>query len=151
MHKNALRKLFEKYIYATPEKGIIFVEKFAIDSLGEYVINILGGKKRILGSTRMVKHLYDRKPAEEFDAILDNLPSVIKSPDAIYKNKASRRGKYCFMKIVKGSRYLASVEIVKHGRLGVEAEIVTAFRIRDDKYLRDYDLLWSWRDGAHSS
>ena len=28
-----------------------------------------------------------------------------------------------------------------------EIQIVTAFRLRDDKYLKNYTLLWDWRNG----
>lgn len=91
-------------------------------------------------NTLVLKHLYDKKPAEEFDFLINNLHTIAKYPDYIYKNKDSKRGEVCFTKKLKGSDYICSIEIDE------QTFIVTAFRIRDKKYMKNYESLWSWED-----
>ena len=38
-------------------------------------------------NTRVLKHLYDKRPAEEFDLMIETLIDVVKYPNKIYKNK----------------------------------------------------------------
>ena len=55
------------------------------------------------------------------------------------------------MKQIESREYLASLEVID-GIYGREIQLVTAFRVRSEPYLKDYDLLWSRRDGeTHSS
>ena len=42
------------------------------------------------------KYLYDKKPAEEFDFIIDNLHQIVIYPDNIYKNKRPQTGRFLF-------------------------------------------------------
>lgn len=106
---------------------------------------------RIYVSTRVLKHLYDKKPAEEFDFILENIPDILARPDHLYRNKSDKRGQFCLMKQIESREYLASLEVID-GIYGREIQLVTAFRVRSEPYLKDYDLLWSRRDGeTHSS
>lgn len=96
--------------------------------------------------------------------LLDHLHEVSKYPDKIYENKTSKRGGYCFVKRIGSAEYLCSLEIVKipFALLGEESpgiiepaaenevdeiQIATAFRLRDDKYLKNYTLLWDWGNG----
>lgn len=85
--------------------------------------------------------MYDSKPAEEFDFLINNLHTIAKYPDKIYKNKSGKRGSHCFTKKLKGAEYICSMENSENGML-----IITAFRIRDKKYLKNYTLLWSWEN-----
>ena len=94
----------------------------------------------------MIKHLYDKKPAEEFDFIIDNLHKIIKYPNYIYKNKKEKRGDWCFVKKIKNELYISSLE-----REEEILEIVTVFRIRKEKYLKNFKLLWSWENDRSPS
>lgn len=118
--------------------------------------------KKVYLSTRVLKHLYDRKPAEEFACIIDHVHLMVRYPDEIYENKQGKRGSFCLVKLINGKKYLCSIEIERY-TLGVDKEtqdektsieeigVATAFRIRDDAYLNGYRLLWSWRGGIPSS
>lgn len=99
---------------------------------------------RVYVSTRMLKHLYDSRPAEEFVSIIENLHTIVKYPDEIYENKTGKRGDFCFVKELKGERYIASIEITE--RKDKKIFVATAFRLRKENYLKNYKLLWSWRD-----
>ena len=82
--------------------------------------------------------------------MIDNLYKIVKYPDKVYKNKASKRGGYCLVKRIRNLDYLCSIEAIKMFCDGVELEevqIATAFRLRDSNYIKKYTLLWSWEDG----
>jgi len=107
-------------------------------------------------TSRLLKHLFDKKPAEEFMFLLDNLHKVVKYPDKIYKNKDAKRGSLCFIKRIGDFEYLCSLEVAiltfEHGSTGLggekkEIQIATAFRLRDDRYIKNYTLLWDWGNG----
>ena len=120
--------------------------------------------KNIYITSRCVKHLFDKKPAEEFLFIINHLHEIVKYPDKIYKNKEEKRGEFCFIKKLGAEEYLCSIEIKKIPAMifgesvygvseyGVgsekeEIQIATAFRLRDFKYLKNYALLWNWEGG----
>lgn len=116
------------------------------------IAKIIGmDNRKIYITSRVIKHLYDKKPAEEFDSVLVNMPDIIAHPDYMYKNKSDKRGQFCLMKQIESRQYIASLELV-NGISGKEVQLVTAFRVRSEPYLKEYDLLWSRRDGeTHSS
>jgi predicted nucleic acid-binding protein len=94
-------------------------------------------------TTRCLKHLFDKKPAEEFHFILDHLHLILMYPDNIYKNKLEKRGEICFTKRMNGSEYLCSIEQISPSKL----QIVTAFRLRDPDYIKNYTILWNRGSG----
>ncbi|MEK7105928.1 MAG: hypothetical protein AAB895_01045, partial [Patescibacteria group bacterium] len=71
---------------------------------------------------------------------------ITKYPDKVYKNKLGKRGEYCLVKSIKNNNYLCSIEVVQ-GESESQLEIVTFFRVNDDNYLKNYDLLWEWKGG----
>lgn len=99
----------------------------------------------------MLKHLYDKKPAEEFDFMMDHMEMIVQDPDELYRNKDNKTGNFCLVKNIQERRYIVVIETIAQQTDDEAIWIVTAFRIRDEKYLRNYDLLRSWRDGARSS
>lgn len=103
----------------------------------------------------MLKHLYDSKPAEEYEFILHNLVSIIQYPDEIYQNRDSKRGQFAFVKTIKDFQYLSSLETTIVTPLeGTTEEInfvVTTFRVRKKSYLQNYKLLWNWKGDIPSS
>lgn len=86
--------------------------------------------------------MYDRKPAEEFVFLLDYLYEIVKNPDRVYFNKAEKRGMFGFVRNIQNDDYFCSIEV-----LSGTAQIATAFRLRDSSYIKNYTLLWSWKDG----
>ena len=148
-HK-VLVELYKGYIYGTLPKAIVAGKTTFLCHLTWAVAKAIGATTmRIYVSTRMLKHLYDSRPAEEFIFIIENLHTVVKYPDQIYENKDSKRGDLCFVKELKGKRYIASMEMPKEE--GKKIFVATAFRLRKENYLANYKLLWSWRDDNSSS
>lgn len=168
MAREVLKEFFEKYIQGTPYKGAVEDRKIFLCHLTNAVcfgVEIDKKAGRVYITSRALKHLFDKKPAEEFFFIIDNLHKVVKYPDKIYKNKTGKRGEYCLIKRIGDSEYLYSIEIYKipPAILGVcvlglsslgqnstieEVQIATAFRLRDNDYIKKYTLLWSWGNGA---
>ena len=148
--------LYKTYIQNTSPKAVVEKRNILFCYLTFAVqrgIKITDPKIYI--STKIIKHLYDRKPAEEFDAIIKYLPKVVRFPDKIYENKKSKRGQIVFVKKVSNLLYLASIEkeaiIQMDGNSEKVNQLVTCFRIRRESYLRDYKLIWSWKGGEPSS
>ena len=143
--------LFQKHITNTKHRAIVVLETIYICRLTAVVIKATGfSDSKVHINTKVLKHLYDRKPAEEFFCLINHLHEILKSPEFIYKNKTSKSGDYCLVKKVDEFNYLCSVQFLIED--GVEKIfVVTAFRLRDDKYLKNYELLWSWKGGTPSS
>ena len=167
MKKEILQELFEKYIKGTSEKAIVASRKILLCNLTYAVLDGVKIEESIKGvyvTSRCLKHLFDRKPAEEFLFLLDNLHKIVRYPDKIYDNREGKRGCFCFVKRIGGFEYLASIEVVKfpatefgeavfgvseYGRCqeSEEIHIATAFRLRDSNYIKKYTLLWDWGNG----
>ena len=140
MSSNSLQLFFHDYIQGTAEKSLVPIAKIPLCSLTKRVGEVFRFHHRmtIYISTRALKHLYDKKPTEEFECILLAMDKIIRYPVRIYQNKSSKRGNYCFLGIYKRIEYVCSIEFVDG-----EGQIVTCFRKRDEKYLNEYILLWS--------
>ena len=150
MRRGVLTELYEKYIYGTSPKTVIANKTTFLCHLTWAVAKATNvTAMKVYASTRMLKHLYDSRPAEEFVFIIENLHTVVKYPDHVYENKTGKRGDFCFVKELKGERYIASIEMTEQedGKIFV----ATAFRLRKESYLNNYKLLWSWRDDHPSS
>lgn len=151
--KKIVQNLFDKHIKGTAEKAVVEDITIFLCHLTSAVAKGNKFPSNTYLNTRVLKHIYDKKPAEEFDCIICNLYHIVRYPDNIYKNKNPKRGHYVFTKKIGDENYLCSLEhcFLKEGN--GKFEVVTAFRIRKGKegYLKSYDLLWSWRDGIPSS
>ena len=143
--KEILRNLYNKHIKGTSEEAIIFEESVLLCHLTkiveQFLLSINEIDSKVYINTKVPKHLYDKKPAEEFDFIVDNLHKIIIFPDNIYKNKDNKRGNFCFVKYIKNKKYFCSIQIEENKK---ELFVVTALRIRKKTYLKNYELLWSW-------
>ena len=162
-----LKEFFKKYIEGTPEKALVADRKIFLCCLTKAVmkgVDINYSVKNVYITSMCIKHLFDKKPAEEFLFIINHLHKMVKYPDKIYKNKTGKRGAFCLVKKIGNEDYLCSIEIVKippavfgEAVLGIseygaekereEIQIATAFRLRDDKYTKNYTLLWDWGNG----
>jgi hypothetical protein len=141
--KEKLWRVHEQQIQRTKPEAHILAMKIRIAKITKQLQQAMGCEgKNIYIHTRALKHLYDKKPAEEFDFLIDHLEAIVRAPDFLYRNRDNKTGSFCVVKEIEHCRYIVILE---------EIWIVTAFRVRDEKYLRNYDLLRSWRDGAHSS
>ena len=135
--------LHQKYVANTAQKAIVQDISVFLCNLTYAVTNGIGlhGHHKVYISTKVLKHSYDKRPAFEYDLIVNEIHKIIKYPDKVYQNKESKRGDYCFVKIIKNERCLCVVE------KGNEClEIVTFYRVPKEKYLDSFPLVWSWRD-----
>jgi hypothetical protein len=162
-----LREFFKKYVKDTPEKAVVADHKMALCYLTRAVMRGIymdDSAKNVYITSRCVKHWFDKKPAEEFFFLIDNLHKIVKYPNKIYKNRKSKRGDFCFLKKIGNEEYICSVEILEFppavcgmaefgaSQLGTESiikeiQVATAFRLRDEKYIKNYTLLWDWGNG----
>lgn len=144
--------LYKKYVRHTPKKGIVQIIQVYLCHLTSAVAKGIDAPcNKVYLSTRVVKHVYDKRPAEEFDFMLKSVPSIIKYPDRIYKNKGGKRGSYCLVKTISNYKCLVSLEVIEmEDEKTTHFEVATFFRT-DDDYLASYELLWEWKGGTPSS
>ena len=144
--------LFKNYIKGSSKKAIVQLVEVNLCHFTSAVIRGVGLPcNKVYLNTRVLKHLYDKRPAEEFDFMTENIINVVKYPNKIYKNKDGKRGSLCFIKEIKNSRYLVSLEtIYDDKKTATHCEVATFFRV-DEKYLASYELLWKWEDGTPPS
>ncbi|MEK7115268.1 MAG: hypothetical protein AAB847_02830 [Patescibacteria group bacterium] len=142
--------LYKDYIEGTEEKAPVVFKSVLLCFLTKAVM--IGGNftnQKVHINTRVLKHMYDKKPAEEFDFVIHNIHSIVRYPDHIYKNKNAKRGQLCLVKKIKDRNYLCSIQIFTNNTEDIS--VVTAFRVRDNNYLKNYELLWDWKGGGPSS
>ncbi len=149
-----LHALFEECIKGTPKKAIIELKTILLCKLTNAVRK--GGSftvDEVFLTSKALKHIYDRRPQNEFTLILKYLPSLIKYPDHIRENKNGKRASICFTKKVDKNEtiLLCTLEISKNINTGLEEIcVVTAF-VANQRYLKDCKLMWSWKGGLPSS
>lgn len=144
-----LKEFFKRYIEGTVEKAIVADRKMFLCHLTKSVTEGIGinhSVKKVYISSRCLKHLFDKKPAEEFLFIVDHLHEIVKYPDKIFENKKGKRGELSLVKKIGNEKYLCSIEIVSINN-NKEIQIATVFRLRDEKYIKNYTLLWDWGNG----
>lgn len=144
--------LYKKYVKGTSKKAIVQLVEVHLCHL---TVSVMKGLSltcnRVYLNTRVLKHLYDKRPAEEFDLMTETLLDVVKYPNKIYKNKDGKRGSLCFVKEIKNSKCFVSLEpMCDEKKVATHYEVATFFRT-DDDYLKNYELLWEWKGGTPSS
>lgn len=145
----SLIKLHKRHIRGTAEKAFVSEVHILLCNLTNAVAQGIGvDYTKVYVTTRMLKHLYDKKPAEEYDSILKNLFQIVRTPDSIYANKGNKRGSFIFLKSTGGIKYVCSIELQRELS---EIYIVTGFRLRKESYLNNYELIWSWKGDIPSS
>jgi hypothetical protein len=137
-----LLEIIDKYIKLTPEKSFVKISQIRLSDFIDNK-NILS---RVYLSTRSLKHVYDKRPAEEFDKCISLINIAIKSYSYIYDNssKSGKRGDIMIvLKDVDGVLY--SVILEKKEKT---YNVVTFFRVRKEDYLSSYKLVWSREVGT---
>lgn len=132
MSRRSIQKFFNKYVRNTQKNTR--VSSFKIELTPTVIL-----------STRALKHVYDKRPAQEFDFFIKNLQKIITNPDQVYLNKSGKRGNLCLIKIKNNEPYLCLLENISHTSHSTK-EVVTFFR-SNWTYIRDYELLWERKDG----
>jgi len=141
--------LHNEYIKDTLKGAIVQDMKVFLCDLTYTVLKGINSPvRKVYIGTKALKHNYDKRPAVEYDFLINNLHQIIKYPQIVYENKPSKRGSYCFVKSLDDVNWLCSLELVEDNQnnLATQIEIVTFFRVPKEKYLDTYTLLWSWRD-----
>ncbi len=152
---SSLIKLYKQHIRNTKHKAIVVEVSILICNLTYAVHQALKTKSlKVHINTKVLKKLYDKRPAGEFDVLLNHLPSIAKYPENIYSNKTGRLGKYLFTKRIDEVLYICSIldemNVIVDGKTENVNLVVTAFK-NDGDYLKDCTLLWSWKGGTPSS
>lgn len=143
----AIPILVNTYIRKTEKNSLVKLVQIHVCNLPNTVFADLGlFSNSVYINTRTLKHVYDKRTAEEFDFLIDTVHLILSQPDSIYKNKTGARGEYCFVKVMRNDKYLCSLQIAKNSTNSNRNEIVTFFRT-GDSYLKNYKLLWEWKDG----
>lgn len=100
----AAKELVKKYIRGSEKKAIVqLVTVFLCNLKSVLVKKVSLPCKRVHINTRVLKHVYDKRTAEEFDFLISNLDNIIKYPDAVYKNKNGKRGEFCLVSKIKNT------------------------------------------------
>lgn len=155
MEKIGLVRLYKKYIRGIEKEGPVINITIQVCSLTKTVCKAINlDSPKIYINSKILKHMFDKRPAEEFDFLIHNITQIIFYPDHIYKNELSKRGQYVFVKTIGKFKYLCSIENTEeldgHTNQDKMNYIVTAFRV-EESYLRKFKLLWSWKGGTPSS
>jgi len=132
----------ESYIKGTSKGEVVIFAIFCFASIKRIIsIQTKIESRKVHVSTRSLKHLYDKRTAEEFDFITEHLRFIVTRPDRLYRNKSGKRGFFCLVKEIRNDFYLCSLE-----KVDVGFEVVTCFRT-DEAYLKNCELLWKWKGG----
>jgi hypothetical protein len=96
---NELWKMHEAYVQRTPPEIFITDATAYAGVLVRDVVRKIGIRtQKVYMTSRAMKHLYDKKPAEEFDFVLDHVSLMLENPDALYIDKSDKRGGFCLSK-----------------------------------------------------
>lgn len=145
----SLSQLHKRHIRGTQPKAIVADRTILLCNLTNAVVKATGDIcPKVYINTRILKHLYDKRPAEEYECVLQYMINIVKFPLHIYANKDAKTGDFCFVKTIQNVDYIATIE---HQPEVEMCNVVTCFRLRKRSYLNGYNLLWSWKGGTPSS
>jgi hypothetical protein len=145
-----LRKLHEELIKGTHPGADVEHKTVFLGYINPKAVRHIGIKHTgIYITSSCLKHLYDKRAAQEYDCLLNIIPKIVKYPDLVYKNKDIKRGDFIFVKAVNGFSYMSSLQSIKN-RESSKLSVVTAFAVKPS-YMRNFKLLWSWRGNTPHS
>lgn len=151
---SAVLGVVKQYIKGTEKKAPVVQVTVLVCNFTNIVKEVLSLPTiRVYATTKSLKHMYDKRTAQEFDFLLENLPKIIKQPTKIYENKDGKTGGYCFSREFSDNVYFCVIERKEEanpndGELGMNY-IVSAYKLPEDiekreRYISGYKLLWSW-------
>ena len=157
MDNISIIQLHKKHIRNTKEKSIVAEITIMLCNLTFAVAEGCSFKaSKVYITSKCLKHLYDKKPAEEYDFILKNLIKIIKYPDRVYQNPSTKRGDISLLKTIHGETYFCTLEKdVKPTdipEIDYVNYIATCFRLRDEEYIKNTSYYGAGRaTGLHRS
>lgn len=142
--KLSIQQLHKKCVRDTSKDSIVVEISILLCTLTVAVktgVNL--GSKKVFLKSRVLKHIYDKRTAQEYDFFLKSLYKVVKYPDMIFKNSGSKRGSKLFVKEIEGGLFCIVLEE------NVEDDcnyIVTCFKTKES-YLVKFQEIWHWEGG----
>lgn len=144
--------VIERYIKNTPRKGYVKDLRIKVCEMPHKFKTKVGAKDlRVYITTKSLKHMYDVRPAQEFDFLISNIEIAINHPQKIYKNKEGKTGNICLYSEFKKNAcfYILDTKLSS-------IHIISAYRLSEvlqkrENYLSGYKLLWSWKGDLPSS
>ncbi len=147
-----LLDLHKKYIDGTGLEAPIFVTTVRICTitaetargLRKYIADV-EKPCDIYMSTKSLKHMYDKRPAEEYFSIIKVLPEIMRRPEHVYENKVEKSASLLFVTKVENGTIICALQKRSGDRCSFH--VVSAFRAREKKvakYLSHCKLTWSW-------
>ena len=147
---STMQHLYKRHVRGTEKKAVV---RLVAVFLCHLTVAVSKGAhipcSKVYVSTRVIKHIYDKRPAEEFDYLMEVVAKTVKYPDQVYQNKQGKRGSYCFVKTIKNQKCFVSLEVCDEENFP-RCEIVTFYRVSEN-YLSSYKLLWEWEGGESPS
>lgn len=150
---SSVQRLYTDHIRGTAAHELVSDVTIVLCTLtGVVMVVCVLDSNRVYLTAKALKHLYDKRPAEEFEFLITWLWKTIRFPEQIYANKGEKRGNYLFVRHIKNDHYLCALEVVVDDLNGSKSlYVTTAFRLKKPSYLLSYKLLWSWKGGGPSS
>lgn len=140
--RNVLKNIHEEFVKNTHPGAIVVNKSVFLCHANFKALHSLGLREtEIYISSTVLKHMYDKRPAQEYDRLLNDIPLIIKYPDLVYKNKASHHG-FAFVKALHGYSYMCPVKFIENGQN--KLYVATAFSVKP-WYMKDFKLVWSFR------
>ena len=134
---SVIRNLYKKYIAGTARGTLIPLRKRYLCNIRRSVRKVIRKRKlcrnrRVYLSTKALKHIYDRhifdkRTPDDFFCIINELMTIIKYPDRIYRNGSGKRGDFIFAREIRRRTYLIFMEIVSQEE-DTTIEVVSAYR-----------------------
>lgn len=110
-----LKQLHNNHIRNTEKEAIVSIAEVSLCNLTNEVRDALGytpeGKTSVFVNTKILKHLYYKRTAQEYDKLLVNAHTFVKYPDKIFKNKDSKKGDLVFYKKMGEENWICSINI----------------------------------------
>lgn len=140
----------QQYVQGTLKKQLVPLLDIRIGRIPQALRNMPSPSgNAVYLSTRVLKHVYDKRTAQEFDFLLAGLPKIIASPDRMYRNKLGKREGYCLVRTHDNFFSFCLLER-KVFSSRPRWEVVT-FYVTDERYLAGYELVWERKDDESSS
>ena len=142
--------MHDRYIKGTQKGAVVQnVQAFLCYLTGAVYKGASMKAMRVYINTRVLKHVYDKRPAQEYDLLITHLHKLVRFPKHVYQNQSSKRGDYLFVRNLRGGKekYLCSLQYVEDEEKS-RFEVTTFFWLAKENYLNNYKLLWSWEDDS---
>ncbi len=146
----SLVKLHKKHIRGSKQGALVKEYTIHICSLTNAVSSGCSiPRAKVYATSRMLKHLYDKRPGSEYDFLIYHLPQIVKFADRVLRNSSAKRGSFIFVKQIEDTLYMASLE---ESEINGEycLMVATAYHV-EEIYLEKFSILWSWGDGSSPS